>query len=100
MRQIRSRITDALHDRQLTVLPYRHERLQRRMHPAAAIELQDTITGDSQARPLVVILIFSIRYNGIETVVAAFKLDEDEELLVLAGWRCAGETGTPRRHSS
>jgi hypothetical protein len=70
------------------------------MQPAAAIELQDTITGDSQARPLVVILSVSIRDNGIETVVAAFELNEDEELLVLAGWRCTGETGTPCRDSS
>ena len=82
---------DALHDRQFTVLPYRHQGLKRRMQSRARIELQHLLARNGYARTQVVVIRIGERDDGVEAVVAALQFDEDQEVVIAP--RC-GRTRT------
>ncbi len=66
MRQVRLRIADTLHDRDLPVAPQRHQRRERRMQPRVRIELQHLLTLDADASPELVVQRIRVRHHRVE----------------------------------
>ncbi|NKA71379.1 hypothetical protein GO283_01060 [Ralstonia solanacearum] len=82
MRQIGLRIRHPLHHRELARLPQRHQRLQGRMQAIAIVELQHLLALDGDARAQRVVLRAGIRDHGVEPVIAALELDQDQQVAV------------------
>jgi hypothetical protein len=79
MRQVRICVTEALQYRQFARLPQRQQRLQRGMQSMALAQRQHLAGGDGDARPQRVIVRVGVGHHGIEPVVAALELDQDQQ---------------------
>ena len=66
------------------------------MEPAAAVELQHVVALDRDPRPEGVVRGVAVRHDGVQPVVAALQLDQNEQLRVTRGRRALRE-GEPRR---
>ncbi len=84
MRQVRLRVADALHDRQLLALPKRHQRLQRRMQRGALVELNRLLTFDADVFAQLIVSRIGKRNHGVQTVVTALQFDENQQVAVAA----------------
>lgn len=67
---------------ELARLPQRHQRLQGRMQAIAIVELQHLLALDGDARAQRVVLRAGIRDHGVEPVIAALELDQDQQVAV------------------
>ena len=79
MRQIRTGIADALHDRELARLPERHERRKRGMKPVPVVELEHIIAPDRDPRPEAVVRGIGVRHDRVKSVVATLQFDQHQE---------------------
>ncbi|MGF6410968.1 hypothetical protein OKW37_002638 [Paraburkholderia sp. MM5482-R2] len=73
MRQVRLRIADALHDRELPAARERHQRLQRGMQRDALVELDHRFAFDADVFAQHEVRRIGERDHGVKTVVAAFQ---------------------------
>ena len=74
-------VAAAVDDRQQAVLVEPLEPDHRRMEAEAVGGLDDLALGDSQLRPSAVVRRVAVRHDGVQAVVAARQLDDDENPL-------------------
>jgi hypothetical protein len=74
-----------LHDGELARLPDRKQRLERRVQPAALVELQHLVAAHGEARPQPVVRLIGVRHHRVQPVVAALELDEHQQSAVRRG---------------
>ena len=91
MRALRVRVADALHDRQLPLLPHRPEASHRGVQPDVVVQANDVVPGLAERGPSLVVQVVGIGDDGVEAVIAAGQLQHDQDV-VLAG---RGRVGRP-----
>jgi hypothetical protein len=79
VRQVRLRIAHALDDRELARFPARVQLLQRRVQARAVRELHHLVAGDGDAWAQRGVEGIAIGHDGVEAVVAAPQLHQDEQ---------------------
>src|SRR6187402_1948754 len=97
MRAVVPGITDALHDCELAVAPDRQQRLHGRMKAGALVQLQNKIPTDTDARTQGQIIRISEWNDGIQAVVAAVQLDQNQYLAVMFKMRLLSQGKRRRR---
>src|ERR1022692_1096372 len=70
-----------MHNRQLTLLPQRLERRQRRMQPKESIKIEHSLARNVDARPHGVILRLGMRNHDVQTVGRAALEDHNQPLV-------------------
>ena len=85
MRAVRVRITDTLHHGQIAGVVKILETGHRAVEANLAVQLQNLVRRQPDARARVVIKIVRVGHDGVEAVVAAGHLQHDENGRVLAG---------------
>jgi hypothetical protein len=96
MGEVGRRVADALQHGQLALAPERDKRRQRRMKSRTVGQRHHIVFRDCELRAQCVIRGIGIRNHRIEAVVAAFQLDQDEELVVADTGRRCGESDARR----
>jgi hypothetical protein len=78
VRPVRVRITDALHDRQLPLLQELLQAGQGGMQPHAVVDPADLVLRYLQVRAVLAVVIVAVGHDGVQAVVAAVELQDDE----------------------
>ena len=81
MRAIGIGIADALHDRDAAILKEIVEPGEGGVEPDAAVDLDDAVFANADRRPHALIRVVGIRHDGIEPVVPAAHLNDDEDVV-------------------
>ena len=74
-------VAAAMDDRQQAVLVEPLEADHRRMEAEAVGGLDDLALGDSEFRPRAIVRGVAVRHDGVQAIVAARQLDDDENAL-------------------
>ena len=78
MRPIRFGIPDTLYPRKFSLLPQRHERLERIVEPDLFVQLQHTLARDRQPWTHLIVPLVSVRNERVQPVVAPVQLDQNQ----------------------
>src|SRR5882762_512436 len=98
MREARVLVAAAVHDGQATILVEPLEADHRWMHAESIGELDDLALANSQRRPGAIVRGIAVRYDGVQPVVAARELEDDEDSLgMLFGARALQRLRRQRR---
>ena len=90
VRSIGARVADAEHQGQLARLPGRHERLQGLVQAEMRVELQDLVARQGEPGPGLSIGRILVGHDGVQGVVAAVQLEQDQHLVAAS---CGTECG-------
>ena len=96
VRKVRFRVADALQDRELSGFPERQQRRERRMQARAKRQSHHRVAVDCELGAKRVVARIVERHYGVEAVVAAFELDQHEQVAVARDRRRGSESDSRR----
>ena len=82
-------VADALHDRQLPLLPQRPEALHAGVQADVVVQADDHVLGLAQRGPGLVVEVVGVGNDGVEAVVAAGHLETTRMLSLPGAAACA-----------
>ena len=94
----RVRVADALHDRQLPLLPHRPEALHAGVQADVVVQADDHVLGLAERGPGLVVQVVGVGNDGVEAVVAAGHLQHDQDVVLARRGRLGGPGHELRDH--
>ena len=91
MRAVRVRVADALHDGELPAFEQLREAGQRRVEADAVVDLRDGLCVEAQLRAVLAVVVVGVGGDGVQAVVAAVELQDDEDAAVGVALRLGGQ---------
>ncbi len=89
-------VADAVHDREPALLVEPLEAGHSRLEAERVIDLAQLVGADAEPRPGAVVIIVAIGHDGVQSVIGAGKLDDDENTPGRRGLCGAGDSA--KRH--
>ncbi len=82
MRALRVGIADALHDRQLALLPQRPQALHAGVQADVVVQADDDVFGLAQSGPGLMVEIVGVGNDGVDAVIAAAHLQHNQDVVL------------------
>ena len=76
------RITNTLNDRNHSLVVERFERAHPRVEPGLGVDCQHRVSIDPQAWAHLIVAIVTVRYDAVQSIVAAVEVDQDQAAVV------------------